>query len=94
MDRPSSTARSPANPRWPPRDTSGTSAEQVLIAGDIFDAPVEMAEPTCVFSTDADQDQARATRNRTLQRPDALIAAGHFTDGVVGRVTAAGTAYT
>ncbi|MBF9066634.1 hypothetical protein [Streptacidiphilus fuscans] len=53
-----------------------------------------MAEPTCVFSTDVDPDRARKVRNRILQRPDTVIAAGHFTDGVFGRVTPAGTAYT
>ncbi|MEY9873246.1 glyoxylase-like metal-dependent hydrolase (beta-lactamase superfamily II) [Streptacidiphilus sp. MAP12-33] len=76
------------------RDPSGAIPESVLIAGDIFHAPVEMAEPTCVFSTDVDPDQARKVRNRTLQRPDTVIAAGHFTDGVFGRVTEAGTGYT
>ncbi|WP_435225670.1 hypothetical protein [Streptomyces sp. Tue6028] len=29
-------------------------------------------------------------RERVLQRPDTVIAAGHFADGVFGRVTAAG----
>ncbi|WP_042431227.1 hypothetical protein [Streptacidiphilus anmyonensis] len=66
----------------------------MLIAGDIFHAPVEMAEPTCAFSTDVDPDQARKVRSRILGRPDTIIAAGHFTDGVFGCVTPAGIAYT
>ncbi|MFJ5273521.1 MBL fold metallo-hydrolase [Streptomyces sp. NPDC088358] len=75
------------------RDPSGASAESVFIAGDILHAPVEIADPTCVFSSDVDPDQARAVRDRVLRRPDTVIAAGHFTTGVFGRVTPAGSGY-
>ncbi|GAB2743097.1 MBL fold metallo-hydrolase [Kitasatospora kifunensis] len=76
------------------RDPSGASTESVFIAGDIFHAPVELADPTCVFSSDVNPGQARAVRNRVLQRPDTVIAAGHFTNGVFGRVTPTGGTYT
>ncbi|WP_393074628.1 hypothetical protein [Streptomyces sp. LN704] len=65
----------------------------MFIAGDIFHAPLEIADSACVFSSDVDPDRARAVRERVLRRPDTVIAAGHFTDGVFGRVTPAGSAY-
>lgn len=76
------------------RDPSGADTEAVFIAGDIFHAPVEIADPMCAFSSDVDPDQARAVRDRVLQRPDTVIAAGHFTNGVFGRVTPSASAYT
>ncbi|MEV6025732.1 MBL fold metallo-hydrolase [Streptomyces sp. NPDC052036] len=76
------------------RDASGAKTESVFIAGDIFHAPVEIADPMCAFSSDVDPEQARAVRDRVLQRPDTVIAAGHFTHGVFGRVTPTGGTYT
>ncbi|WP_405878409.1 MBL fold metallo-hydrolase [Streptomyces sp. NBC_01136] len=72
------------------RDTSGASTESAYIVGDILHSPAQVFDPALVFSSDVVPDQARAVRDRVLQRPDTVIAAGHFTDDVFGRVTSAG----
>lgn len=72
------------------RDPSGHSSESAYIVGDILHCPAQVGDPDLVFSSDVAPDQARAVRDRVLQRPDTVIAAGHFTDDVYGRVTSVG----
>ncbi|MBG0850361.1 MBL fold metallo-hydrolase [Streptomyces spinoverrucosus] len=74
-------------------DPSGVSSESVYIAGDILHSPAQIPDPALVFSSDVAPDQARAVRDRVLKRPDTVIAAGHFTGGVFGRVTSVGDAH-
>ncbi|MEV6054300.1 MBL fold metallo-hydrolase [Streptomyces sp. NPDC052107] len=76
------------------RDPSGGSTESACIVGDILRSPAQITAPTLTFSSDIDPDQARTERDRVLKRPDTVIAAGHFTDDVSGRVAQAGDAYT
>jgi glyoxylase-like metal-dependent hydrolase (beta-lactamase superfamily II) len=75
------------------RDPSGGSTESVCIVGDILHSPAQVGDPDLVFSSDVAPDQARAVRDHVLQRPDTVIAAGHFTDDVFGRVTSVGDAH-
>ncbi|MGW2692805.1 MBL fold metallo-hydrolase [Streptomyces sp. NPDC001296] len=72
------------------RDPSGGSAGSVYIVGDILHSPAQVGDPALVFSSDVAPDQARAVRDHVLRRPDTVIAAGHFTDDVFGRVTTVG----
>ncbi|MER5667865.1 MBL fold metallo-hydrolase [Streptomyces mirabilis] len=72
------------------RDPSGTRTESVCIVGDILHSPAQVGDPDLVFSSDVTPDQARAVRDRVLARQDTVIAAGHFTDDVFGRVTSVG----
>ncbi|MGW7049776.1 MBL fold metallo-hydrolase [Streptomyces avermitilis] len=74
------------------RDPSGDSTESAYIVGDILHSPAQIGDPALVFSSDVAPDQARAVRDHVLQRPDTVIAAGHFTDDVFGRVTSVGDA--
>ncbi|MEU6553358.1 MBL fold metallo-hydrolase [Streptomyces sp. NPDC046915] len=76
------------------RDPSGAGTESVCIVGDILHSAAQVGDPALVFSFDVDPDQARAVRDRMLRRPDTVIAAGHFTDDVFGRVTSTGGTYT
>ncbi|MEU9158033.1 MBL fold metallo-hydrolase [Streptomyces sp. NPDC048417] len=76
------------------RDPSGAGRESVFLAGDIFHAPVEIADPNLSFSSDVDPDRAKAVRDRVLERPDTVIAAGHFPHGVFGRAVPTGDTYT
>ncbi|MET7352225.1 MBL fold metallo-hydrolase [Streptomyces mirabilis] len=75
------------------RDPSGGSTESAYIVGDILHSPAQVGDPDLVFSSDVAPDQARAVRDRVLQRPDTVIAAGHFTDDVFGRVTSVADAH-
>ncbi|MFJ3307491.1 MBL fold metallo-hydrolase [Streptomyces sp. NPDC086549] len=72
------------------RDPAGVSTESACIVGDILHSPAQVGDPDLVFSSDIAPDQARAVRDQVLQRPDTVIAAGHFTDDVFGRVTSVG----
>jgi glyoxylase-like metal-dependent hydrolase (beta-lactamase superfamily II) len=68
------------------RDPSDDSTESAYIVGDILHSPAQVGDPSLAFSSDVTPDQARAVRDRVLQRLDTVIAAGHFTDEVFGRV--------
>jgi glyoxylase-like metal-dependent hydrolase (beta-lactamase superfamily II) len=74
------------------RDPSGGTTESAYIVGDILHSPAQVSDPALVFSSDVSPEQARAVRDHVLQRPDTVIAAGHFTDDVFGRVTSVGDA--
>ncbi|MFF4229661.1 hypothetical protein [Streptomyces sp. NPDC001820] len=74
-------------------DSSGASTESVCIVGDILHSLAQVGDPALVFSSDVAPDQARAVRDRVLARPDTVIAAGHLTDDVFGRVASVGDAY-
>ncbi|MFE5008754.1 MBL fold metallo-hydrolase [Streptomyces sp. NPDC056696] len=76
------------------QDPSGAGSGAVFIAGDIFHAPVEIDDPTCVFASDVDAEKARVVRESLMRRPDTVIAAGHFNNAVFGRVTAVGGTHT
>ncbi|MER5520003.1 MBL fold metallo-hydrolase [Streptomyces sp. NPDC002763] len=69
------------------RDPSGAGTEEVWIVGDIVHSPAQIADPGLAFASDVAPGQARQVRDRVLGRPDTVIAAGHFTDEVFGRVT-------
>ncbi|MEU6579076.1 MBL fold metallo-hydrolase [Streptomyces sp. NPDC046805] len=75
-------------------DPSGDHSESVFIAGDLFHSPVEIADTVCTFASDVDPERVRAVRDGVLQRPDTVIAAGHFTHGAFGRATPVGDTYT
>ncbi|MCG7208885.1 hypothetical protein [Streptomyces arenae] len=76
------------------RDPSGGGAEGVWIVGDVLHSPAQIADPALAFASDVAPDLARAVRDRVLGRPDTVIAAGHFTDDMFGRVTRSAEART
>ena len=69
----------------------------LLIAGDIWHNPAQLAAPAWCHRADMDKPRAIATRTRiaqTAHRNAWLIAAGHFVEyAAFGRVTAASGAY-
>ncbi|RKN03822.1 MBL fold metallo-hydrolase [Streptomyces radicis] len=76
-------------------DPDRPEAERVLIVGDILHSAVQVAEPDWSFATDVDPGRALAVRRDVLATPDAVLAAGHVTGHVFGRVerTASGTVW-
>jgi glyoxylase-like metal-dependent hydrolase (beta-lactamase superfamily II) len=68
-------------------DPAGDTSESVVIVGDVLHSSAQVSIPELTFATDVDQAQARASRRHVLTRPATVIAAGHFTGAVFGRVT-------
>jgi glyoxylase-like metal-dependent hydrolase (beta-lactamase superfamily II) len=68
----------------------------VLIAGDSWHNPAQIAEPDWCHRADRDKDLARASRRALAERAvetDALVAAGHFVeDQAFGRIVQDGPA--
>ncbi|MFI7104569.1 MBL fold metallo-hydrolase [Streptomyces sp. NPDC050161] len=75
-------------------DPDGSGSERVLIVGDILHSVVQVAEAEWSFFADADPQQALAVRKEVLTAPGTVIAAGHFTDHVFGRVEHSGSGTT
>lgn len=69
------------------RDPAGDAPESVVIVGDVMHSAAQVSAPGLTFATDVDRAQARAAREHVLTRPATVIAAGHFTGAVFGRVT-------
>ena len=70
---------------------------QFLYAADILHAQdLQLADPNLCAAFDADKDQARETRRRTLDMlaTDGILFSGsHFLDRVIGHVERSGSGY-
>ncbi|MDQ0468462.1 MBL fold metallo-hydrolase [Labrys wisconsinensis] len=71
--------------------------ETLLIWGDVIHVPsIQFDRPELTWEFDADQDQARSTRQALLRRaaqPDVFVAGAHLDFPGVGTVTASGEAF-
>ncbi|WP_042431275.1 MBL fold metallo-hydrolase [Streptacidiphilus anmyonensis] len=69
------------------RDPASSAPQSVLIVCDVLHSTAQISDPALAFATDTDRAQARAAREHVLAHPASVIAAGHFTGAVFGRVT-------
>lgn len=70
--------------------------QRALLTGDVIHHPVQCAEPTIGFVSDADAEQARITRRALLAEAagaDALVFGAHFPTTPGGRITVDGAAW-
>ncbi|RBM16155.1 hypothetical protein DEH69_17335 [Streptomyces sp. PT12] len=58
----------------------------MLIVGDILHSAAQVAEPDWSFATDVDPRRAREVRGDVLATPRTVLAVGHATGHVFGRV--------
>ncbi|MCB0035830.1 MAG: MBL fold metallo-hydrolase [Anaerolineales bacterium] len=73
-----------------------TGAETVYMIADLLHSEVQFYKPEWCVAFDADQAQARATREGildTLAQSDVIVADGHFADRVFGRLVKDGDSY-
>jgi glyoxylase-like metal-dependent hydrolase (beta-lactamase superfamily II) len=74
-----------------------SAGETLLIWGDVVHVPsIQFARPELTWELDADQDQARSTRRRMLERatqPGVCVAGAHLDFPGVGRVSASDGAF-
>ena len=74
-----------------------SASETLLIWGDVIHVPsIQFDRPELTWEFDANQDQARSTRQRLLRRaaqPNFLVAGAHLDFPGVGTVTASGRAF-
>ena len=70
-------------------DPSGQSSQRVVILGDVMHCQVQISEKSWSFLFDVDPEQSLATRERLLaelENPAVILAGGHFSGNVFGRV--------
>ncbi|MEU3980409.1 MBL fold metallo-hydrolase [Streptomyces sp. NPDC026672] len=67
-------------------DPDGPGSERVLIVGDVLHSAAQIAEPGWSFFADVDARLALTTREKVLAEPGTILAAGHFSGQVFGRV--------
>ena len=74
-----------------------SAGDTLLIWGDIIHVPsIQFARPELTWEFDADQDQARGTRQRMLRRaiqPNVLVAGAHLDFPGIGTVTEFGNGF-
>jgi glyoxylase-like metal-dependent hydrolase (beta-lactamase superfamily II) len=54
---------------------------EVLLLGDTFNHPAQIADPSIASGADADRDRAARTRREVLERRGARFASAHFPNG-------------
>ena len=70
-----------------------TGADTIYILGDLLHGTHQLAEPDWSVAFDTDADLARQSRHALypeLVKPNTIVAAGHFSNKVFGRITESG----
>lgn len=68
-------------------------SERLYLLGDVMHGVMQLEEKSWTVAFDSDPAQARQTREQLyeeLVKPNTLVAAGHFSDAVFGRIVQAG----